>query len=174
MSDSFLRLLVRDVSADQQKNVLKIDFVNDVSAHFGDITETPVYYRTDSVRNILSNKYTALYRISPKDIVDIYEIAKHYSFSWKEIIEEAEQKEAGIDLKEVSEIFRSYDTDSLSAINWIGKPDLNVIKAGIDKIAYDMVTMKENSLCQNNEFGNLIVSEPTPKKPKRSDSGWGW
>lgn len=67
---------------------MKIDFVNDVPAHFGEIKETPVYYRTDSIRNILSNKYTALYRIS------------------------------------------------------------TTIKAGIDKIAYDMVTMGQNSLAE--------------------------
>ena len=56
---------------------LKIDFVNDVSVHFGSIENTPVFYRTDSVRNILSNKYTAIYRLSIKDVVDICEIARN-------------------------------------------------------------------------------------------------
>lgn len=34
-------------------NKLKLDFVNDIAAHFGDIVKTPVYYKTDSIRNIL-------------------------------------------------------------------------------------------------------------------------
>ena len=38
----------------QDLNGLKIDFVNDIDVHFGSIKETPVYYQTDSIRNILS------------------------------------------------------------------------------------------------------------------------
>ena len=30
---------------------LKLDFVNDVASHFGDIVNTELYYRTDSIRN---------------------------------------------------------------------------------------------------------------------------
>ena len=45
---------------------LKLDFVNDISAHFGEITATELFYRVDSVRNILSNKVTALYRCEAK------------------------------------------------------------------------------------------------------------
>ena len=146
MIDTFCRIYVNGGIDGLSKKGLKIDFVNDVESHFGEITATSVYYRTDSVRNILSNKYTALYRISAKDVVDICEIAKHYDFSWKDIIDEAEQKEAGIDLKEVVEIFRSFDEQSLSKIRWIHEPDICALKANIDKIAYDMVTFGTNSL----------------------------
>ena len=90
--------------------------MNDVESHFGTIKETPVYYKTDSVRNILSNKYTALYRISTKDVV------------------------------EVVEIFFSFDDDDFSKIKWINKPNLNILKTNIDKIVYDMITLGRNSL----------------------------
>jgi len=59
---------------------LKLDFVNDVAAHYGEITETDLFYRTDSVRNILSNKVTAIFRMSAKDIVDIHRICLNEKF----------------------------------------------------------------------------------------------
>lgn len=146
-SDTFSRIFINKNIGGLDKDGLKVDFVNDVAAHFGSITETSAYYRTDSVRNILSNKYTALYRLSPKDIVDICEIAKHYSFSWKDVINEAEQKEAGIDLKEVVEIFRSYDAASFEKIRWIRKPPHDELQSTIERIAYDMVTLGQNTVC---------------------------
>ena len=162
MNESFVRIVINSGLGGLTEEGLKIDFVNDIDIHFGVIQETPVYHQTDSIRNILSNKYTALYRIHTKDIVDICEIANHYEFSWKDIIDEADQKEAGIDLKEVSEIFRSYDIESFSKIKWIKQPDLTLLKKNIDSIAYDMVTMSNNSLYHEQHH-----------KHKRS-SGWGW
>lgn len=162
MNDSFVRIVINSGIGGLTEKGLKIDFVNDIDVHFGELQETPVYYQTDSIRNILSNKYTALYRLSTKDIVDICEIAKHYEFSWKDIIDEADQKEAGIDLKEVSEIFRSYDVESFAKVRWMKQPDLMLLKKNIDSIAFDMVTMGNNSLYHEQQH-----------KHKRS-SGWSW
>ena len=36
---------------------LKLDFTNDLVPHFGEIEKTDLFYRTDPIRNILSNKY---------------------------------------------------------------------------------------------------------------------
>lgn len=146
-SDSFSRIFLNKNIGGLNKNGLKIDFVNDIDVHFGEIKETPIFYQTDSIRNILSNKYTALYRLSVKDIVDICEIAKNYSFNWRDIITEAEQKEAGIDLKEVVEIFKSYDDSSFEKVRWINKPSISQLKNQIERIAYDMITQGPNSLC---------------------------
>lgn len=146
-SDSFSRIYINKSINGLNKNGLKIDFVNDIDVHFGSIKETPVYYQTDSIRNILSNKYTALYRLSIKDIVDICEIAKNYCFNWRDIINEAEQKEGGIDLKEVVEIFKSYDDSAFEKIRWINKPPTKQLKNQIERIAYDMITQGPNSLC---------------------------
>ena len=75
---------------------LKLDFVNDVAAHYGEITETDLFYRTDSVRNILSNKVTAIFRMSAKDIVDIHRICLNEKFEWREVFEEVREKELGV------------------------------------------------------------------------------
>ena len=88
-----------------------------------------------------------MYRLSVKDIVDICEIAKNYCFNWRDIINEAEQKEGGIDLKEVVEIFKSYDDSAFEKIRWINKPSTEQLKNQIERIAYDMITQGPNSLC---------------------------
>lgn len=63
------------------ETILKIEFVNDIAARFGEISIHPELGKVDSIRNILSNKITALFRYEPKDIVDIWIIAKNYSFN---------------------------------------------------------------------------------------------
>ena len=126
---------------------MKIAFVNDIDTHFGDIQNTKVYYRTDSLRNILSNKYTALYRISVKDVIDICEISQNLAFNWKDIIDEANQKEDGTDLKEIVQIFASFNDDILKSAKWVKTPDIEQLHKTISTIAFDMLNQQKNSLC---------------------------
>jgi len=95
---------------------LKIDFVNDVVPHFGGIVKTDLFDRTDSVRNILSNKLSAVFRYAAKDVADIREIALHEKIDWASVIQEARQKEAGLDLIHVSEILRSIPKNEFDKI----------------------------------------------------------
>ena len=145
-SVSFTRIFLNRNKNGLNKSGLKIDFVNDIDIHFGDIQNTNVYYQTDSLRNILSNKYTALYRISVKDAVDICEIAQTLPFDWKDIINEANQKEAGIDLKEVVQIFASFDDDTLRSVKWAKTPNIPKLRQIISTIAFDMLKQQKNSL----------------------------
>ena len=80
--DSFVSL---KVYRDNPDILLKLDFVNDVAPHFGEFVETDIFQKTDSIRNMLSNKLTALYRFAGKDVADIREIALHESVNWTEI-----------------------------------------------------------------------------------------
>lgn len=146
-SENFSRVFLDRNKSKLDKMGLKIDFVNDIDVHFGDIEKTSVYYQTDSLRNILSNKYTALYRIAIKDVVDICEIAKNMVFDWKDIIDEANQKEAGIDLKEVVQIFSSFSDEMFESVKWVTKPDLKNLRKCINTITFDMLNEKKNSLC---------------------------
>ena len=50
-SDMFVRIFIQ-----QEAMALKIDFVNDVPYHYGDIKRSSIFHRIDSWRNILSNK----------------------------------------------------------------------------------------------------------------------
>jgi len=53
------------------------DFVNDAAPRYGEIVATPVFARTDSVRNILDNKLTALFHFESKDVADLHAICRY-------------------------------------------------------------------------------------------------
>ncbi|MDP2365191.1 MAG: nucleotidyl transferase AbiEii/AbiGii toxin family protein, partial [Ignavibacteria bacterium] len=79
------------------KTELKLDFVNDLAIRFESILPDKKLGKVDSLRNILSNKISALYRFEIKDYADIWCIAKNYKFNWRQLINEAKQKEASVD-----------------------------------------------------------------------------
>lgn len=84
---AYTQFFITDI--EQNEIELKVEFINDVAAHYGSITNDPVLGRIDSLRNILSNKLTALFRCEPKDVVDIHAISLQQSFNWREIVKEA-------------------------------------------------------------------------------------
>jgi predicted nucleotidyltransferase component of viral defense system len=133
---AFTTLKVRRV---ETETLLKLDFVNDVAPHFGDIIATELFYLTDSLRNILSNKLTALFRYAAKDIADIREIALHEPVTWDDIIAEARQKEAGIELPIAAEILTGIPRHEFDTIQWVRNPGWQVFKADLDRIVYAMV-----------------------------------
>ena len=118
---------------------LKLDFVNDSVPHFGGIAETSLFYRIDSVRNILSNKLSAIFRYAAKDVADIREIALHEDIDWASIIQEARQKEAGVDLTYVSEILKGMPKSEFDTIIWVKKPDWDIFKSDIDNIVFNIL-----------------------------------
>ena len=126
-----------------QKNskiLLKLDFVNDRVPIFDEIIKTDLFYRTDSIRNILSNKLSALFRYSAKDVADIREIALHNTIDWVLIIKEARQKEAGLELIYISEILTKMPKSEFETLTWTKKPDWDVFRADIDRIVYEMIS----------------------------------
>jgi hypothetical protein len=125
---------------------LKIDFVNDLARHFGEFEKHEQLGRIDSWRNILSNKICALFRFEPKDIVDIWVISKRKEFSWKEILEEAKTKEAGVDPDIIYNIIRSFPIEKLDIVRWVQKPDYGQVMIDLDVIADDLFYGRKNSL----------------------------
>jgi len=121
------------------QTVLKLDFVNDLVPHFGEIVKTDLFCRTDSTRNILSNKLSAIFRYAAKDIADIREIALRETIDWAAIIQEARQKEVGIELTYISEIMCSMPEKELDSIIWINKPKWDVFQQDIKRISHDML-----------------------------------
>jgi len=125
---------------------LKIDFVNDISVHYGDFEYNKSLGKIDSWQNILSNKITAVFRFEPKDIADIWIISKNKTFNWKMIIKEAKTKEAGIEPEVIFNILKSFPTDKLNMIRWVHTQNFDQIKKDLDIIADDILYGKENSL----------------------------
>lgn len=125
---------------------LKLDFINDVALHFGDLEESPALGRVDGWRNILSNKLTALGRLEIKDFVDLWFVANHRRFSWREIFEEAKQKDAGLDPVMIYELFLTVPAESLSLIKWVCSIDSNKFLNDMGVIADDLIFGRLNSL----------------------------
>ena len=125
---------------------LKIDFVNDVAARFGEAVSWEAYPWVDGLRNILSNKITALYRLEAKDVVDLREIAKNYKFSWVDALSEATEKELGIDAITVSDLIRSFPEDLFEAVKWRKRPDHDSFYSDLQLMAQDILEVRGNSL----------------------------
>jgi predicted nucleotidyltransferase component of viral defense system len=119
--------------------LLKLDFVNDLVPLFGEICKTDLFYRTDSIRNILSNKLSAIFRYAAKDIVDIREIALHEKINWSSIINDARQKEAGLELICISEVLTGMPQSEFETIAWTKKPKWSDFCSDIKRIVFDMI-----------------------------------
>jgi len=125
---------------------LKLDFVNDMVPHFGEIVSTDLFYRTDSIQNIISNKLSAIFRYAAKDIADIREIAIHKALNWSAIINEARQKEAGLELIYISEILLGMPQSEFETIKWIHKPSWETFQNDINRIVYEMISGERESV----------------------------
>ncbi|MDR0485178.1 MAG: nucleotidyl transferase AbiEii/AbiGii toxin family protein [Elusimicrobiota bacterium] len=140
------RFISIEIMRSSNTNSLKIDFINDITAHFGGIKETSFFKRTDSIRNILSNKVSALFRFAEKDLADIREICLNESFNWEEIINEAYQKDSGVDVTAFAKILKSMPESKFNDIKWI-KPVLwSDFASDMETIALDLLKGSDNSL----------------------------
>jgi hypothetical protein len=113
---------------------LKLDFVNDLVPHFGPLVETALFYRTDSIQNILSNKISALFRFAAKDVADLREIFLHEAIDWPEIFREAREKEAGIEVPLIGEILSGIPEGEFDKLQWVRKPRWQEFRADIDRM----------------------------------------
>ena len=128
------------VGWDKSDILLKLDFVNDVASHFGDTVKTDLFIRTDSIRNMLSNKLTALFRFAAKDVVDIREIALHEKVDWQQTINDARQKEAGLEIPIICDILQGMPQSEFETITWTKKPSWQEFRGDIDRIVHEMIS----------------------------------
>lgn len=149
-NDSFVgvnykRLLVRNKN---HPNVdLKLDFVNDIDVHYGELSNHTLFDKIDSIQNILSNKISALFRYAEKDIADLLFIARNYKFHWEEIISQARSKELGIETYLVSDLLLSFPKNKFDNIKWIHNVNYNQLESDLKQMAKDCLEVKANSLC---------------------------
>ena len=120
--------------------LLKLDFVNDMTNHIGDIVKTGVYDRTDCIRNMLSNKLTALFRFAGKDVADIREIALREKVNWKQAIQDAQLKEAGLDSAIIVDILRGIPQKEFEIVAWKNKPEWSLFQQDIKQIMYEILS----------------------------------
>jgi hypothetical protein len=140
-----LQLFVVGGSAEDPTD-LKIDLVNDTAPHIGGFETDPVLGKLDNWRNILSNKIAAVFRFEPKDLADIWVIARGRFFSWTEVVREAQQKEGGVDPVVLREILRSVPGRELARVQWASTPDMDRVLSDLAVIGDDIFYGRDNSL----------------------------
>lgn len=145
-ADDFVRILAR-----QEEMPLKVDFINDVAFHYGDLQEAAFYPRIDHWRNILSNKLCALSRLEPKDIADILSIAGRFSFDWPEIFGEARQKDLWVEPLEISKMIQEFPADLLAAVKWVQPVDPDLFVADLNAIHLDIFHGRANALASQRD-----------------------
>jgi hypothetical protein len=132
----------------ENKDSLKLDFVNDVPFHSGTFSETSLFPRTDNILNILSNKVTALSRCAPKDVVDIIHICGIVPFRWEDIFSDASEKDTWSNPINAAEILEQFPVEKTEEIIWIGDmQSQDWFSSRIWRIIRDMLEGCENSLC---------------------------
>jgi len=136
-SKDFVRIVV--------ENILQVDFINDKVKHFGEI-ERRGKYKIDNLGNILSNKITAvLSRDNAKDVFDIYFICKNLNFSWKNILEEANEKLI-FNLEELIYRLESFPKVLIEKLILADKQFLNNFNSDYQILIDDIVRQRQNSL----------------------------
>ena len=125
---------------------LKIDIVNDVPYHFGELVEDENLGLIDNWRNILSNKISAFFRFAAKDYVDVWALSRRHKFDWTEILAEAKYKEGSVDPPDVSDFIKTFPFEKLDEINWIEGFDYSTIREDFAVIAEDIFYGNKNRL----------------------------
>ncbi|MBI4687430.1 MAG: nucleotidyl transferase AbiEii/AbiGii toxin family protein [Nitrospirae bacterium] len=119
---------------------LKIEMVNDVPSHIGQLVSHPVLGIIDSKENILANKLTAVAdRSLPKDIVDMYFLLKD-GLSIKNALTDAESKAAGISPLLIAKILTEFDYPIIdNEIKWIVPVSSETIRSYMNNISISIV-----------------------------------
>jgi hypothetical protein len=141
-SQHFTQIIVYSDNGDIQ---LKIDLVNDIPYHVGDVIMHRQLGRIDNWRNILSNKLAALYRYEPKDIADIWVVSRNKRFPWKMILDQAKEKDAGLDPLAIVEIFKTFPNEKMNVIKWVARPDEQMFLSDLSTIGDDIFKGGKNS-----------------------------
>jgi hypothetical protein len=142
-AESFIRITVL-----KNQMHLIIDFVNDLEFHYGGFETADFFPKIDSWRNILSNKLSAVSRLEPKDVADTLFIAKHFSFEWPEIIEEAKHKDLWVNPLDVSRIIKEFPVNLFDSIKWISPVDQKVLDKERLQMHDDIFYGRSNSLVE--------------------------
>ena len=141
LSEDFARIFIHS-----KEHRLKVEFVNDILFHTGEIQSANFFHRIDSWENILSNKICALMRDEAKDIADLIFLSMEYNFIWEKIVDHAREKDIWVNEIEVSQLLYKFDTQRLTKINWIKEPEYDYMQKACHIIARDIINGGENSL----------------------------
>ena len=129
--ERFVRLVV-----DSGDVELKVEMINDVPAHCGEIRRHEVLGRLDSAENILANKVTAvLDREEPKDLADIWGFCVLAGLSLEEAIRNADSKAAGVFPADLARVLCTVSPADYDLIRWQNGPGFETFKDDLRSLA---------------------------------------
>jgi hypothetical protein len=119
---------------------MKIELVNDVPAHVGDIVDHAILGRVDSAENILANKITAaIDRNEPKDLADIWAFCGQLNCSLSAAIEGAQSKAAGVFPADLARVLCSATLADWEVVHWIEAPAPEQFLAGLVRLGESLI-----------------------------------
>jgi len=121
---------------------LKIEMVNDVPAHVGEIRRHEVLGQIDTAENILANKITAVVdREEPKDFADIWGFCCRLGLPLLPAIEGAQSKAAGIFPADLARLLCSVKRKDWELERWIEAPDPDRFISDLSKLGEGLVVV---------------------------------
>jgi len=127
----------------QETVFLKLEFINDVPAHVGQITKHPILGRLDSAENILANKLTALTaREEPKDLADIWGLCTKFGLSLQNALSGAQSKAAGIFPVDLARILLSVTKADWEVIRWANAPNPEIYLRELGQLGEQLILLK--------------------------------
>lgn len=137
--ERFRRLMLKE-----QDTLLKLEFINDVPFHFGNLESSDVFGSVDNPLNILSNKITAIMdRDEAKDFADVFAIANYLKeIDWKTIFVSASSKSAGIFAPLVAERMAHFDFKRLDKIKWNSNYRWETLKQNQQEIVHSIIGLE--------------------------------
>lgn len=119
---------------------LKIEMVNDVPSHVGEIRVHPVLGRIDSPENILANKLSALIgREEPRDLADVWGLCTHLGLSIHDAIEGAISKATGIYPLDLARRLCTATHKDWQQVLWIDPPDVDRYLADLNRLGEELI-----------------------------------
>lgn len=126
----------------QNEVPLKIEMVNDVPAHVGEIRRHETLGRIDTPENILANKITAAVdREEPKDFADIWGFCCRLGLPLLPAIEGAQSKAAGIFPADLARLLCSVKRTDWELVRWIEAPDPDRFISDLAKLGEELVVV---------------------------------
>jgi len=136
--DRFVRL-----SVSEGDTLLKIEMINDVPSHIGNIRKDAVLGMLDSPENILANKVTAVIsRQEPKDLADIWGFCCKMGLSLTTAITDAHSKAAGVFPADLARVLCSATKSDWEAVRWIETPDVEAYLRDLQALGDGLIILE--------------------------------
>ena len=133
--ERFVRLVV-----DSGDVALKVEMINDVPAHCGELKRHEVLGLLDSGENILANKVTAvLDREEPKDLADIWSFCIVAGLSLEDAIRNADSKAAGVFPADLARVLCSVTRADHDLIRWQNDPGFEAFRDGLNGLGESLL-----------------------------------